>query len=944
MMPSIGEQVLHYEIIAQLGQGGMGQVFKARDTRLDRDVALKFGLPNSQDKTLRDRLAIEAKAVARVDHPHIGVLYNIEEVHQDMFLCMALYEGSSLEDILAQGALKLEDALELAKQILQGLAHAHQQGVIHRDIKPANIFVTQDQHVKILDFGLARLAISNLTVKGDMMGTPKYISPEQLRGEAVDVRADIWSFAVLLFEMLTGALPFQGEFPQIMVSILKEDPASLAEFLPHPGLQEVIERCLAKTREDRYPSCDAILQALEALDSEHVQTAIPTVSHQLSQVQTPPAAQLRAKPASRRPQRLVGRADDIKNIVNMLEEGQPLVTLVGIGGAGKTSLARAAVSEFQAKTSFEDGHYFIALDALQDSRHIPQELLQGLGLEAMNQDPWDVCLSFLAEKTALIVLDNLEQFTDDAAALIEDLLTTCPNLSLLCTSREILNLADEVVYDLKGLSIPQTSEDDVMDFGATALFTTLVTRQQRNFNSALHKDSIIEICQLLDGWPLGIELAAAWVKHLALDALKEKLQTSLNFLRSRSRSHASRHQSAQAAFDSSWRLLSDVEQVALSSLAVFQGGFTLEAAEAVTQTSLELLACLMDKSLVTIHSQGRYDMHPLVWQLSREKLQEDAMGQDKLQQAHAHYFADFLAEQPHLDRVMETRGILDAVDADFANIRQAWMWAVYKQDEALLGKSVVTLGCFFRYEGRLSEGERLLQPAYDVLASNSIAHGKVICDLGILKGLLCEEIVESLMLLERSVEIFEVHQAKHELMWALLVFGIESNVGGNYTSAQKATDRCLALAEELGDKFIWAWASSNKAVYFNHAPYERIRILEESIAIMREMQTGFSLTWGLRNLAYILTHCKGDYQKAYDLLDEASMIERKRGWENRLAEQLIAQSDVCFRLGRIDEGHRLAEEALQLALAVEMGFRDHVIDKCYFKLGFVSEIKNDLQA
>jgi len=223
----IGKTILHYNIIEKLGEGGMGVVYKAEDSRLKRDVAIKF-LPRhiAGNAEERERFKIEAKAAAALNHPNIATIYAIEEVDGEMFIVMEFIDGKELRDIVgATGPVAPTDAIEYATQIASGLQAAHAKGVTHRDIKSSNIMVTESGQVKIMDFGLAKIAGgAQLTKDHSTLGTAAYMSPEQARGEPVDQRTDIWSFGVVLYEMLTGQLPFRGVYEQAVIySILNEE-------------------------------------------------------------------------------------------------------------------------------------------------------------------------------------------------------------------------------------------------------------------------------------------------------------------------------------------------------------------------------------------------------------------------------------------------------------------------------------------------------------------------------------------------------------------------------------------------------------------------------------------------------------------------------------------------------------------------------------------------
>ncbi|MDQ7053954.1 MAG: protein kinase [candidate division KSB1 bacterium] len=259
-------KILHYAILEKLGEGGMGVVYKALDTKLDRTVAIKF-LPGhiGADAEERKRFEIEAKAAAALNHPNITTIHAIEEHSGEMFIVMEYIEGRELRDIVeAAGPPTPADAMDFAMQIAAGLQAAHEKGIVHRDIKSANIMVTPSGRVKVMDFGLAKIgAGAQLTREQSTLGTVAYMSPEQTRGEPVDHRTDIWAFGVVLYEMLTGELPFKGDYEQATIySILNEEPEYPGD-LPSRW-KAILQRALAKDRNRRYSQINELMQELGA--------------------------------------------------------------------------------------------------------------------------------------------------------------------------------------------------------------------------------------------------------------------------------------------------------------------------------------------------------------------------------------------------------------------------------------------------------------------------------------------------------------------------------------------------------------------------------------------------------------------------------------------------------------------------------------------------------
>jgi serine/threonine protein kinase len=271
----IGKMISHYKILGKLGEGGMGVVYKAKDATLKRFVTLKFlHSPDLEDKAKKARLIQEAQAAAAVNHPNICTVHEIGEADGQVFIDMEYVEGRNLKEKIQSGPLKINEALDISLQIAQGLQAIHDKGMVHRDIKSENIRITAKGHVKIMDFGLAKTSgiRDKISPEDFTSGTVAYMSPEQIRGEVPDCRSDIWSWGVVLYEMLAGRLPFDTEKEGLagIYSILDEEPEPLTNARKDvpKALEYIFRRAMAKDPANRYPRAAEIMVELNRLMAE----------------------------------------------------------------------------------------------------------------------------------------------------------------------------------------------------------------------------------------------------------------------------------------------------------------------------------------------------------------------------------------------------------------------------------------------------------------------------------------------------------------------------------------------------------------------------------------------------------------------------------------------------------------------------------------------------
>src|SRR6266536_2044527 len=279
----VGQTIGHYKLSERIGTGGMGEVYLATDIRAGRKAALKL-LPMrfTGDAERLKRFQQEARAVVALNHPNILTVYEIGEDHSTYYIASELIEGETLRQRLMRGRMQLSEAVEIAIQVASALAAAHETGIVHRDIKPENIMLRPDGYVKVLDFGIAKLAEQEVPVTistdeamllvetnlGSILGTVRYMSPEQAYGAPVDKRTDVWSLGVVLYEMVTGHAPFTGETPgEVMASILGTEPPPLTSYVAHTPaeLEQIVSKALYKEREERYQSAHELLEALQSL-------------------------------------------------------------------------------------------------------------------------------------------------------------------------------------------------------------------------------------------------------------------------------------------------------------------------------------------------------------------------------------------------------------------------------------------------------------------------------------------------------------------------------------------------------------------------------------------------------------------------------------------------------------------------------------------------------
>jgi len=742
-LPS-GTRLGPYEILRVLGAGGMGEVYRARDTKLGRDVALKI-LPPAfvADPDRLARFEQEAQLLASLNHPYIGAIYGMEESLGLRGLVLELIEGPTLAETIGERPMDTAQILTIGEQMTDALMAAHAKGITHRDIKPANIVLTARGDVKMLDFGLAKIAAQDLpgahtdtarfpgTTPGLVMGTVAYMSPEQASGQHTDHRTDLFSLGVVLYLMTTGRLPFSGSTDVQTLDLIRHaEPEAMARFnyeVP-AELVRIIRKCLEKEVERRYQSARELLVDLRNLKRD----SGPHAGR--------PAVELRRHNLPEALTSFVGRDQELAEIQRLLASTR-LLTLTGAGGCGKTRLALQVAAAILPR--FTDGAWVVELAPLSEPSLVTLTVATVLGVrEGSTRSLRESVLEHLRHRHILLVLDNCEHLIDACAELAEALVRGASHLRILATSREGLGIAGETVWRVPSLSLPDLSRSlspgALLEFEAARLFVERATAADPSFAVGQNQvATIAEICHRLDGIPLAIELAAARVNVLSVEQITSRLKDRFRLLTGGSRSSMARQRTLEATVDWSYDLLSETERRVLRALSVFPGGWSLEAAEEVCSGDgvekddmLDFLSHLVDKSLVFVEDDGaggrRYRCLETVRQYGRDRLLR-LDETERVRNRHLEFFFGLARRaEPELRRLRQGAW-LRTLHLEYDNLRSALDWCMSsaespeQRDRAL--DFATALWWFWVKRGFLAEGRRWLERAVEAAPTLSPSRG-----------------------------------------------------------------------------------------------------------------------------------------------------------------------------------------------------------------------------
>lgn len=674
---TVPERIGPFRIEAEAGRGGHGVVYRARDERLDRLVAIKAIAEGvSADPSRMARFREEARIIAQLNHPHIAQIHQLLEEDGRTYLVLEHVRGRPLRAAVEDLTGAPDEILRLMLQIAEALASAHAHGIVHRDLKPDNVLVTEEGAAKVLDFGIAYVAprtadasaptlvgaVAGGSGEAAMAGTPGYMSPEQCRGEAVDARADVFSFGCVLYECLTGrpAIAGRTNADRIAATLMAEpDLTHLPADLPD-GVAALVRSCLARRADDRLASIhDARVVLKSAIvgggSSEEPATVDPGAASEPVQHSNLP----------RSLDRFVGRSSEVAQLTQTLHD-RALTTLVGPGGCGKTRLAVEVAR--RSRQRFEGGLWLVDLST-RDAQRVAAAIASTMGLpDEPGRPQLDAVADHIGASPVLLVLDNCEHVQGAARDAATALLDRCGELRILATSRESLGAPGELAWRVPSLGVPgkpvrrggQVADtghtpstgpsitpstrtpaptpaggwgvDELLACESVALFVERAREVRPSFAlSAANAGAVASICRRLDGIPLAIELAAARIAMLSPEQIEQHLGDRFRLLRATG-GRPARHQTLRAAIDWSFQMLEDLPRRVLQRLAVFAEGCSLEGACAVLGPdadlfeTLDMLTVLSDKSLLVSEHAGasaRYRLLESVREYALERLEAE---------------------------------------------------------------------------------------------------------------------------------------------------------------------------------------------------------------------------------------------------------------------------------------------------------------------------------
>jgi predicted ATPase/serine/threonine protein kinase len=949
-----------YELLSPIARGGMGEVYRARDTTLGRDVALKLPrrLPRVDLDVVR-RFEHEARAASSLNHPNIVTIHEIGEAAGRRFIAMELVEGQSLATMIGR-PMAPSSLARIGRQLAQALTVAHAAGIVHGDIKPENVMVRSDGYVKVLDFGAARLVSAAqgacttedmpATSPGPILGTPPYMSPEQTRGEATTGASDVFACGVVLYELATGRHPFPAKSqPMLWRAITTDDPAPLSrDGLRIPAdLERLLLRMLQKHPFAR-PTAGEVEAALASIAAPHADPDPRTRWHNL--------------PARRTS--FIGRSAELAALEPMLLDPDiRLLTLTGPGGTGKTRLALEVGARLAS--CFDGGVSFVNLAPIAEPGHVLAAVAGAHGVRETAERP---LLEVLGERlrsrgSMVLLLDNFEQVAG-AVWLVSELLDACPGLTVLVTSRAVLHIHGEHEFPVQPLPVPDVAapHEQLMQVASVALFVQRASAVQAGLRLTPGEvAAVAEICRRLDGLPLAIELAAARIKMLTPAGVLARIERRLELLTDGARDRLPRQQTLRGAIDWSYDLLPVPERTLFRRLSVFVGGCSLDAIEAVCNTSEDLgpdvasaVAALAGNSLLSQKPSGDGDLRVLMLETLREYARErlDESGEAfAIARAHAAY-ALVLAEEGSAEMTPDEREAwLRCCDVEHDNLRAAVRhlvatdhpeWGLrlgaalfrfwenrehFTEGRETLAALLATPGAGARTRGRAralyhsgvladvqqdhGAAERLHREALDIYRQFGDAKGVAATLMGLARQVEVRRgYTEAMALLEESASLWEQLGDNTSADLARSNMAGVAKAEGNLSLARTLLERIIETSEKRNDRAVVASALSGLGdLAASRSDYDLARHYHHKCLVrFREIDDTWGIARALTELANIDLKVE-DYSAANGSLSKALRALHALGHQRGVARRLESLSWCAGRQARHFVAVRLAAAA-----------------------------------
>lgn len=948
-----GTTIDRYVVGDLLGRGGAAMVWRVRHGLLEVERALKVML--RRDARAHARSLIEGRVQAALQHPALLPVLDVIDVDGHAGLILPLVTGPSLHRLLSIYGPTRDEALALLIEVVHGLEHAHGRGLVHRDLKPGNILLELEGdrvQPRISDFGLVKVSASQdeaLTQMGAAVGTPGYAAPEQLSdATSADHRADLFAVGVLLVELLTGNRPFPGSSIASVARAWEHGPDLRGLDVPEASLAS---RLLALDPAQRPGSVREVREALELLawvdrsralgrggrlfaaawgmrlhadpaPQKRTFSAPPTLAPpSLDEAPLPapapagPATAYETTPSSvgvLSPARdgFVGREDDLSAVVHAFDDGARLVTLVGMGGTGKTRLALELGRRENHR--FVAGVYFADLADAREPEDVERAVAKTLDVPLTPGMSDAVLNALIGRGQLLVILDNFEQLAETAAALVGHWVDTAPELRLLVTSRMPLRVRGERVLPLAPLD----------PAAGAALFRQ---RAEAAGGRADDDDAVAEVVRLLDGMPLGIELAAARARLLSPRQLVERLRGRLDTLRSRSVELPARHRTLRATIRWSWDLLAPWEQAALAQLSVFDGGFTLDAAVAVLELDAwpdspwpeDALSELVDKSLVRLvhgprSGTPRFILLRSVQQFAADQLAA-ADGRAQAELRHQQHYARF--GQPQALEGLHQHGstaLHVRLHESLDNLVDAGTRAVQAGHLDLAVPLALVAARVLFVSGPLQVGRRLLEAVASQPIGEHPQHAELLSQLGEFRSLSGDPDGAHEAL---SAAVTTAAQRGDEVARARAIALLANHWlrTGDKDQAEARLQEALALGDAVGDDRTRSMARSNLGVlrYWQGRYDESELDYRAAIDLHRRMGNQRFEAVVLLNLGNLYGD-RGRIDESRHHLEQALKLHREVG--NRLAEgvTLGALGSLDLQQGHLGSARRLLRQSRRI--------------------------------